>query len=77
MANSNDTNNPKTVQLSSSKDWKLWYAFILEAAKHAEVGNFVNLKEPDQAQDLEKPKEPVSTDFTQAGKIEWEIKLAM
>ncbi|OAX78928.1 hypothetical protein ACJ72_06760 [Emergomyces africanus] len=77
MADSNDVNNIKTIQLSSSKDWKLWYAFILEAAKYAEVGNFVNLKEPDHARDLKEPEMPEPDDYTQAGKIEWEMKLAM
>ncbi|OAX80116.1 hypothetical protein ACJ72_05560, partial [Emergomyces africanus] len=77
MADSNDINNINTIQLSSSKDWKLWYAFILETAKHAGVGNFVNLEGPDHIRDLKKPEMPESDDYTQAGKIEWEMKLAV
>ncbi|OJD26245.1 hypothetical protein ACJ73_02381 [Blastomyces percursus] len=77
MADSNDVNNIKTVQLSSSKDWKLWYAFILEAAKHAEVGDFVDLKKPDRAQDLKKPVMPVSTNYTAEGKIKWDMEMTV
>ncbi|OJD10840.1 hypothetical protein AJ78_08252 [Emergomyces pasteurianus Ep9510] len=68
MADSNDVSNIKTVQLSSSKEWKLWYAFILEAAKHAEVKDFIDLKKPDRAQDLKKPVRPVSTNYTAKSK---------
>ncbi|OJD17936.1 hypothetical protein ACJ73_08760, partial [Blastomyces percursus] len=77
MADSNDVNNIKTVQLSSSKDWKLWYAFILEAAKRAEVGDFVDLKKPDRAQDLKKPVMPASTNYTAEDKIKWDMEMTV
>ncbi|OAX78322.1 hypothetical protein ACJ72_07373 [Emergomyces africanus] len=69
MADSNDT-TLKTVQLSSSKDWKLWYAFILGTAKHAEVEHLVDLKRSDYVRDLEMPEMPETDDYTSSGKIE-------
>ncbi|OJD15712.1 hypothetical protein AJ78_04047 [Emergomyces pasteurianus Ep9510] len=74
MVDSN-VNKPKALQLPSPKDWKLWYAFMLQQAIYAEVVDFVDIKKPDRAMDVQKPQMPELPELTQEGKFEWDAKL--
>ncbi|OJD18598.1 hypothetical protein AJ78_01369 [Emergomyces pasteurianus Ep9510] len=77
MADWEDDSTPKTVHLASSRDWKLWYSFILDAAIYAEVEDFVDITKPEHARDVKKPKMPELAAFTMEAKFDWDVKMAM
>ncbi|OJD15844.1 hypothetical protein AJ78_03941 [Emergomyces pasteurianus Ep9510] len=58
MSDLNDTT--KSVFLSSSKEWKLWYSFILQEASQIGVLQFVDLDQPDRMIDMKMPEVPTS-----------------
>ncbi|OJD19748.1 hypothetical protein AJ78_00247 [Emergomyces pasteurianus Ep9510] len=64
----------KSVFLSSSKDWRLWYRFILQIASQIGVLKFIDLDKPDRMTDIEMPEIPCCRpDET---KPEWEMRLS-
>ncbi|OJD12188.1 hypothetical protein AJ78_07179 [Emergomyces pasteurianus Ep9510] len=77
MADLNDIMDAKVVQLSSPKDWKLWYAYILHEAGYFRILYFVDVEKPDRIRGLEKPKMPEITRFTPEAKIKWEIEMTL
>ncbi|OAX83455.1 hypothetical protein ACJ72_02188 [Emergomyces africanus] len=56
MSEINDAS--KIVFLTSSKEWKHWYGFIVQEASQAGVLDFINLDKPDRITDMKMPEKP-------------------
>ncbi|OJD14252.1 hypothetical protein AJ78_05381 [Emergomyces pasteurianus Ep9510] len=68
----NDT--AKSVLLSSSKDWRLWYSFILQEASQISILPFIDLDKPDRIIDVKMPEMP--TTQPNETKSDWDIRVS-
>ncbi|OJD17991.1 hypothetical protein AJ78_01948 [Emergomyces pasteurianus Ep9510] len=69
-----DLDTAKSVFLSSSKDWRLWYSYILQEASQIGVLSFIDLDKPDRIIDVKMPEMP--TIQPNETKSDWDMRVS-